>query len=126
MKSKTRVYIPPPVNLDDYGPSALFRFFIEAGDWDQATFADDISDRHPPGIIGTDAVSDWANEDVVPKRYRAALYRLIEDLVEKPQGQIWKESFQKVWAEQRALKKKRQHSHQCENDIRTVIIFVLG
>ena len=110
MKKKTRVFIPPPPELRDYGPSALFRYFVEAGGWDYGSFASDISEYNRQSVVSIDAVSDWANDDVLPKRYRAALYRLIQDQVEASVQQDWKNAFLVVWAEHKALKKKRPQS----------------
>lgn len=107
MKRKTRVFIPPPSELCDYGPSALFRYFVEAGGWDYGSFAGDISEFNRKSVVSIDAVSDWANDDVLPKRYRAALYRLIQDQVEANVQQDWKNAFLVVWAEHKAQKKKR-------------------
>lgn len=96
------VLIPPPVTLCGYGPSALMRYLITAGGWDYGRFADEISIRHRTSTIGVGTVSEWANSDVVPKNYRLALFRLIDDLVEAEFQAMWRAAFQTVWAEHAA------------------------
>lgn len=106
MDAQVRVIIPPPTDLSSYGPSALFRYFMEAGEWDLGRFADDLTKRHPTSAISTDAVSDWANCDVIPRHYRYSLYRIIDELVEGDLQKMWKAAFQTVWAEHWARKRK--------------------
>lgn len=107
MENMKRVSIPPPSNLSVYGPSALFRFFVEAGDWTFQAFADDIANRHNSKTICTETVVQWANNDVLPKLYKQAFLGIVYDAVEDIYVRDWQQAFQMVWAEQRASKKMR-------------------
>lgn len=102
-----RVTIPPPFDLTAYGPSALMRYFIAAGDWSYDAFADDVSKWHKTKVMNTDTVVGWANHDVLPKPYRAALLRLIDDQVDPEQEKAWRQAFQIVWAQHFARSKIR-------------------
>lgn len=104
---KNCVTIPPPSDLTRYGPSALMRYFIAAGGWSYDAFADEVSLRHRTKVMNTDTVVGWANHDVLPKPYRAALLRLIEDQVEPDLERPWRQAFQIVWAQHFARSKMR-------------------
>lgn len=101
------VTIPPPAVLDSYGPSALMRYFIAAGGWSYDAFADEVSKRHKTKVMNTDTVVGWANHDVLPKPYRAALLRLIDDVVDPDHVQGWRQAFHMVWAQHFARTKMR-------------------
>lgn len=97
-RQRVTVMIPPPADLDNYGPSALMRYFIAAGGWSYDAFADAVSQRHKTKVMNTDTVVGWANHDAVPKPYRLALLRLIDDVVEPEFVTEWRRAFQIVWA----------------------------
>lgn len=82
------------------------RFFIAAGGWSYDALAGDISARHKTMTINTDTVGNWANHDVQPTIYRAALFRLVEDEVADTLVAPWRRAFCSVWAEHRARPKK--------------------
>lgn len=106
-KIKTKVFIGPPEILDAYGPSALMRFFIAAGGWSHSGFAVDISKHHKSQSVSLDSIGNWANDDVEPTQYRAALLRLMDDVVDADRVDAWRHAFWQVWAEHRARPKKR-------------------
>lgn len=99
--------IPPPERLNAYGPSALMRYFITAGGWSYEAFADEVSVRHKTKVMNTDTVVGWANHDVLPKPYRAALLRRINDLVVPEFVADWQRAFHIVWSEHYARPRKR-------------------
>ena len=105
---RPRVCIPPPATLDRYGPSALMRYFITAGDWSYDGFADAVSTRHKTKTMSTDTVVGWTNHNVLPKPYRAALLRVIDDCVEAEHITPWRMAFFTVWSEHSAGPQKKR------------------
>ena len=105
---RPRVCIAPPALLDRYGPSALMRYFITAGDWSYEAFADEVSQRHKTKTMSTDTVVGWTNHNVLPKPYRAALLRVIDDCVETSHVTAWREAFFTVWSEHSAAPQKKR------------------
>ena len=104
---ETKVFIGPPEALHAYGPSALMRYFIAAGGWSYSAFAVEVSERHKRQSVSLDSVANWANYDVEPTIYRAALLRLLDDVVDANFVGAWRRAFWEVWAEHRARPKKR-------------------
>ena len=101
-----RVIIPPPDDLRRYDPSRLMRYFLEAGDWSQADFALEISKRHKCRTINVDSISQWANHNALPKRYRKELFHVIEDSVDPDFVWAWRRAFNTVWAQYHANKQR--------------------
>lgn len=105
-----RVIIPPPDDLPCYDPSSLMRYFLEAGAWSQAAFALEISKRHKWRTISVDSISQWANHNVLPKKYRKELLTVIDDMVDPDFVWAWRCAFNTVWAQYQASKPKRSRA----------------
>lgn len=102
--------IPPPDDLKDYDPSALMKYFLEAGDWSQAAFALEISKHHRWRTINVDSISQWANHNVLPKKYRSQLLSVIDDTVDPDFVWAWRRAFDTVWAQHQAKKQRRSRA----------------
>lgn len=103
----TKVFIGPPGELEAYSPSALMRYFIAAGSWSYGEFVVEVSRHHKTNVVSLDTIVNWANHDVEPTVYKAALLRMIEHTVAAERAEAWREAFWQVWAEHRARPKKR-------------------
>lgn len=105
-----RVIIPPPDDLKSYDPSSLMKYFLEAGAWSQAAFALEISNQHKSRTINVDSISQWANHNVLPKKYRKELLCVIEDTVDPDLVWAWHRAFNTVWAQFQARKPMRSRA----------------
>jgi hypothetical protein len=102
-----RVIIPPPDELSNFDPSSLMNYFLEAGAWSHSAFALEVSKRHKSRTMSTDTVSQWANHNVLPKRYRMELFKVIAETVEPDFIWAWRRAFNTVWSAYRASKSNR-------------------
>jgi len=84
-------------------------YLLGAGGWDYVSFADLIAMRHRSDSLRTDTVHKWATADVIPRNYRNALFRLIEDMVVPTFHRTWRAAFQTVWAEHKAARHKKPY-----------------
>ncbi len=101
-----KISIPPPKAYETFRPSELFRFFFQIGRWTEESFSLEFQNYARGKSISTVTVNKWKNKNVIPTRYTASFFKLIEGLFETDIADQWVVAFETVWAHQAARPKQ--------------------
>ena len=117
-----RITTPPPNEFKTYSPSQLFKFFFQLGRWTEESFSADFQIYTRGTLISSVTINKWKNHDVIPTRYAAPLFKLIENSVEPKIATAWTQAFEIVWAthiarfEKATEKMSLSQNHKVDSD----------
>jgi len=117
-----RITTPPPNEFKTYSPSQLFKFFFQLGRWPEEGFSADFQIYTRGTLISSVTINKWKNHDVIPTRYAAPLFKLIENSVEPKIATAWTQAFEIVWAthiarfEKATEKMSLSQNHKVDSD----------
>ena len=112
--------IPPPVDIQSYGPSQLFRYFFQIGRWTEESFSDQFQVYTRGIAISTVTINKWKNHDVIPTRYAGPLFNLIKDMFITAQSEEWLRAFEIVWASHSARPNRGESTSDFLNSSDTI------